>query len=99
MTTIIQITTMILGGIPPNPVMIVSVMIAVRAMEISTDPAMMADQVMGISMDPIAIAIQVMETSSTLVLTQEEVAGIVVTGIAAIVSGMGEMVEIGDGFN
>ena len=99
MTTIIQITTMTLGGIPPNPVMIVPVMIAVRAMEISTDPVMMVNQVMGISMDPIAIVIQVMETSSTLVLTPEEMAGTVVTGIAATVAGMEEMVVIGDGFN
>ena len=93
MTTIIQMIPMILDGTPPNPemtvpVMIAAVMIAGRAMEISTGPAMMVNLVTEISMAPIAI--QVMEISSTLVLTPEMMAGIV-AGIAATAAGIVEM--------
>ena len=65
----------------PDPVMIVPVMIATQAMEISLDPIVMeiAIQATEISLDLIVMAIQAMEISSIPAPTPEEMDGMVVT--------------------
>jgi hypothetical protein len=89
MTTITRTATAMI--LAPGPLMIVPVMIAIQAMEISLDPIVIAIQVTEISLDPIVMAIQAMEISSILALTREEMDGIVVT-----VVGMAVM-EVTDG--
>jgi hypothetical protein len=92
MTTITRTATAMI--LAPDLVMIVPVMIAIQAMEISLDLIVIAIQATEISLDPIVMAIQAMEISSIPALTPEEMDGIVVTVVGMAVTVIGNMIEV-----